>query len=441
MRYIMMHLFGGSLLLAGILLHVTQTGSIVFNYLEGGLSAYLILSGFALNAAIPPLHAWLTDAYPEGTVTGSVYLSAFTTKAAVCVLARGFASWEILIWAGAVMAVYGVVFAFIQNDIRRLLAYHIISQVGYMVCAIGLGTEMAINGAVAHAINNILYKSLLFMGAGTILYMTGRNKMTELGGMAKAMPFVLILYMIGAFSISGFPLFNGFVSKSLVTHAAEMSHMGSVVLLLNLASIGTFLCIGLKLPYFTWFGPKRSIEPKAIPAGMYVGMTLIAIVCIAIGVFPPLLYNILPFPVDYQPYTLHHVMQVVQLLLATGIGFWLLSKKLSVERSITLDVDWFYRRPARLAYIVFVVFPSRVFAAVEEVALRITRSSIRFGSNPISYFSPVSNLMGQRITGVKRQDVQLQDYDPNKYRIMVGAMILILLVAFITSITWSLFAS
>ncbi|MGH7831395.1 MAG: Na(+)/H(+) antiporter subunit D, partial [Candidatus Binatia bacterium] len=328
MRYLLVHLFGGSVLLAGILWHFVDAGSISFDRFDHGSAAYLILFGFSLNAAIPPLHAWLADAYPEGTVTGSVFLSAFTTKTAVYVLARGFAGWDILIWAGVIMAIYGVVFAVLENDIRRLLAYHIISQVGYMVAGVGLGTEAAINGATAHAFSHILYKGLLFMGAGTVLYSTNRSKLTELGGLARAMPVGLSLYMVGAFSISGFPLFSGFVSKSLVIHAAELQHEGAVVLLLYLASVGTFLHTGLKLPYFTWFGPQRVLKPLPIPRNMYAGMILAGTMNIAIGVYPGLLYDLMPFPVVYRPYTTSHVMETLQLLAFTGLGFWLLINKL-----------------------------------------------------------------------------------------------------------------
>ncbi|MGB2814733.1 MAG: Na(+)/H(+) antiporter subunit D, partial [Dehalococcoidales bacterium] len=256
-RYLLVHAFGGSALMAGVLLHLQQTGSLLFTHFDGGVASYLILLAFALNAAIPPLNGWLPDAYPEGTVTGSVFLSAFTTKVAVYALARGFAGLELLIWAGAIMAVYGVVFAFLANDGRRLLSYHIISQVGYMVCGVGIGTAVAVNGAIAHAFAHILYKGLLFMGMGTVLYATGRNRMTELGGLFKKMWPTLIFFMVGAFSISGVPLFSGFVSKSMVIYGAEMEHLGAIVLLLSLASIGTFLSIGLKLPYFTWFSTDR----------------------------------------------------------------------------------------------------------------------------------------------------------------------------------------
>jgi multicomponent Na+:H+ antiporter subunit D len=270
-RYIMVHLFGGICLLAGIILYVQSTGSIAFNVFDWGLgwgyvASYFILIGFLINAAVPPLHAWLADAYPEATITGAVFLTAFTTKSAVYVLIRGFPNVELLIWLGVIMALYGVVFAVLENDIRRLLAYHIISQVGYMVAGVGIGTAMAINGASAHAFCHILYKALLFMGAGAVIEMTGRSKFTELGGLYKYMPLTFWLYMIGAFSISGVPLFNGFVSKTMIVESAAGSHLPLVWLMLECASIGTFLHTGLKVPYLTWFSRKEPVvEAKSHP--------------------------------------------------------------------------------------------------------------------------------------------------------------------------------
>lgn len=441
MRYLIVHLFGGSILIAGVLLHISQTGSSAFNHLDTGLASYLILFAFCLNAAVPPLHAWLSDAYPEGTVTGSVFLSAFTTKTAVYALARGFAGWDILIWAGVIMALYGVIYAVLENDARRLLAYHIISQVGYMVAGVGLGTEMAINGVSAHAFTHILYKGLLFMGAGAVLYATGRSKLSELGGLAKAMPWVFVLYMVGAFSISGFPLFSGFISKSMIIYAAGLGGLGIVVLLLNLASVGTFLHTGLKLPYFTWFGKSDSqespLKPTPLPAGMYIGMALTAVLCIAIGVYPALLYNILPYPVDYQPYTFGHIVETAQILIFTGIGFWLLIKVLKPKATISLDFDWFYRRPAKLAYRVFVVGVSQIFASVEILAVRSVQWLSRVSVNPILYFSEKF----KRDSGKDNRDNTLPDYDPNRQRSLVEPMVLIILLFFIILLAWGLLKS
>ena len=438
-RYLLVHAFGGSVLMAGILLYIGETGSIAFNHFEGGLASYLILFSFALNAAIPPLNGWLPDAYPEGPVTGSVFLSAFTTKVAVYALARGFAGFEILIWAGAIMAVYGVVFAFLANDGRRLLAYHIISQVGYMVCGIGIGTAMAINGAVAHAFAHILYKGLLFMGMGVVLYATGRNKMTELGGLARTMPLALILFMVGAFSISGVPLFSGFVSKSMVIFGAELEHLGAVVLLLNLASIGTFLSIGLKLPYFTWFSTDRALKPGPVPKGMYIGMALAAGLCIAIGIYPALLYNLLPFPVDYHPYTAPHVLQTMQLLIFTGLAFWLVKKRLHAEASFTLDTDWLYRRPARLAYSVFSVYICNLFGAVEKLSLCAVRYIVRLSANPAGYLVENTRTARHVLFGTERPAPEPETFNPDRYRIPLGAMVLVVLLGLIVLLVWDAF--
>ncbi len=439
MRYLLVHLFGGSVLLAGILWHLGETGSILFNHLEGGPAAYLILFGFAVNAAVPPLHAWLSDSYPEATVAGAVFLSAFTTKTAVYALARGFAGWEILMWAGAIMALYGVVFAVLENDIRRLLSYHIISQVGFMVAGVGLGTEAAINGATAHAFAHILYKGLLFMGAGAVLHTTGRSKMTELGGLARSMPLVLSLYMVGAFSISGVPLFSGFVSKSLVLHAAELSHRYSIFLLLSLASVGTFLSLGLKLPYFTWFGAKKSFTPAPAPLSMVLGMVITAGINVAIGVYPDLLYDLLPFPLHYRPYTLLHVTGSMQLLFFTWLGFWFLIDRLSGEATITLDTDWFYRRPSRFAYRLMVVPVNRLFMSLESLTLGFSRSLARVSLNPVGYLL-VSLRSVLYLRGAGDERLEPSVFDPDQYRLPVGIVVLVVLLCFMGLLAWNLFS-
>ena len=438
-RYLLVHAFGGSVLMAGVLWYFSETGSLLFNHFEGGIASYLILFGFMLNAAVPPLNAWLPDAYPEGTVTGSVFLSAFTTKVAVYALARGFAGLELLMWAGAVMAVYGVVFAFLANDGRRLLSYHIISQVGYMVCGVGIGTAVAVNGATAHAFAHILYKGLLFMGMGAVLYATGRNKMTELGGLVRSMWLPLIFFMVGAFSISGVPLFSGFVSKSIVIHAAELEHLGIVVLLLNLASIGTFLSIGLKLPYFTWFSTDRSLKPEPLPLGMYIGMGLTSVICIAIGVYPALLYNLLPYPVHYQPYNTSHLLETMQLLIFTGLAFWLVIRKLHAEENITLDTDWFYRRPSRLAYNMFSVSICRLFGAVENLSLRLVRFTVKLGANPPGYLVETTRSARYFFFRTKKPVPEPLTFSPDRYRITLGVMVLVVLLCLIVLLAWDIF--
>ena len=348
-RYLLVHIAGGVCLMAGILLHYHHTGSLAVTAPDPqqGLAFYLILAGVLLNAAVPPLNAWLTDAYPEASVSGAVFMCAFTTKTAIYVLLRLFPGTELLIGLGTAMAVYGVIYAVLENDCRRLLAYHIVSQVGYMVAAVGIGTPLALNGAAAHAFAHILYKALLFMGAGAAIHVTGRRKLTELGGLYRSMPVTLTLYMIGALSISAFPLFSGFVSKSMVVSAAEQQHLALVTLMLTLASAGTFLHTGLKLPYYLFFGKDRGITAHEPPATMRWAMALAAFCCILIGVFPALLYQLLPFPVDYQPYTPAHITGSLAMLLFTALGFFWLLKQLDPEDTISLDTDWCYRRGAR----------------------------------------------------------------------------------------------
>jgi multicomponent Na+:H+ antiporter subunit D len=358
MRYLFVHILGGKLLLAGSLWHLASTGSLAFTAFELTGATTLILLAFCLSAAVPPLHAWLPDAYPQASVAGTVFLSAYTTKAAVYTLARGFAGFEVLLWVGVVMAIYGVTYAMLENDIRRLLSYHIVSQVGFMVAAVGVGTDDAVNGATAHAFAHILYKGLLLMGAGAVLHATGRSRMTRLGGLANRLPWVLTLYMIGAISISSFPLFSGFVSKELAVQATQYAGYGAAVWVLKLVSVGTFLSTGIKLPYGTFFGPRgagpRTDDGQQLRVGpiaptMYLAMGMAALANLVLGVVPRLLYDLLPHEVDYTPYTTGKVIETLQLLLFTALVAWLLIDRIGPKSMITTDADWFYRRLPRLA--------------------------------------------------------------------------------------------
>ena len=386
-RYLLMHVFGGLLFFAGMMLYYAKTGGLTFEQIlpaNAGLPEYLILAGFGLNAAILPLHAWLPDAYPEATIEGAVFMCAFTTKTAVYVLARGFPGFDILAVLGTAMTVYGVFYAVIENDMRRVLAYHIISQVGYMVAGVGIGSELAINGACAHAFAHILYKALLFMGAGSVLYMAGTAKLSQLGGLWKYMPLTMIFYIVGAISISGFPLFSGFVSKSMIVAAAHGGHHPWLMTFMNLAGIGTFLSVGLKVTYFAFFGKEGTIKPKEPPKNMLWAMGLTSLLCFVIGIYPHALYVLLPYEVEYHPYTMSHVSEMLQILSFTGLVFFLLVKKLSPEDKMNLDMDWFYRKGAWI----FMKIDEKVIAVVDAYWGELYRRlglGFLFGNARLSY--------------------------------------------------------
>jgi multicomponent Na+:H+ antiporter subunit D len=347
-RYILVHIFGGLCLLAGIVFYIQQTGTAEFEYIGlSGTASYLIFIGIALNAAIPPLHPWLQDAYPEATVTGAVFMSALTTKSAVYVMARTFPGTELLIWLGALMTAFPIFYAVLENDIRRVLSYSLINQVGFMMCGIGIGTHLAINGAVSHAFCHILYKALLFMAAGSVLHMTGKIRCTDLGGLYKTMPLTCLFCMIGAASISAFPLFSGFVSKSMIVSASSHEKLTIIWLILQFASAGVFHHAGIKVPFFTFFAEDSGIRTKEPPLNMILAMGIAAFLCVAIAVFPRPLYDILPYPVHYVPYTAAHVVGQLQLLMFGALAFCLLilSGYYPAEmRAINLDTDWFYRK-------------------------------------------------------------------------------------------------
>lgn len=350
LRYLIIQVGSGVLLLTGALVLRHETNSIAFGHI--GIESFggiLIFISFGVKAAFPLLHNWLQDSYPEATVTGTVFLSAFTTKLAIYALARGFAGTEILIWIGAVMTAFPIFYAVIENDLRRVLTYSLNNQLGFMVVGIGIGTELALNGAASHAFAHILYKALLFMSMGAVLFRTGTVKGSELGGLYKSMPWTTGLCIIGAASISGFPLFSGFVTKSMIlTAAAEEGYWVTWAVLL-FASAGVFHHSGIKIPFFAFFAHDQGHRVREAPMNMLVAMGLAAALCIAIGVYPEPLYALLPYPVNYVPYTTAHVITVLQLLAFAALAFAVLMRTGLYPpelRSTNLDTDWFYRRLA-----------------------------------------------------------------------------------------------
>jgi multicomponent Na+:H+ antiporter subunit D len=343
-RYAIMHLLGGVILKVGIEGVMVHTGSIeVRPMLADNFDHWMILIGILINAAAPPVSAWLSDAYPESSPTGSVFLSAFTTKTAVLALILLFPGEPVLIGIGLFMVMYGIIYALLENNIRRILAFSIVNQVGFMVCAIGIGTQMAINGAAAHAFAHIIYKALLFMSAGAVVYRTGRNKCSEVGGLFRTMPLTAVCGIVGALAISGFPLTSGFTTKTMISQAAANESLVWVYFLLAAASAGVFLHAGIKFPWFVFFQRDSGLRPKDAPWNMAVAMVFFAVLCILFGMAPQLIYNYLPYPVDYEAYSASKVVFYLQLLLFSGLAFFLLLPLMRRTETLSLDTDWLWR--------------------------------------------------------------------------------------------------
>lgn len=345
MRYVVIHLLGGVALMIGIIGQIAQSGSIEFAAMSlDGVYRWLILLGFLVNLAAWPFNAWLPDAYPEASPWGTVFLSAFTTKTAVYTLMVAFPGETVLIAIGLVMVFYGIIYALLENDMRRILAYSICNQVGFMVTGIGIGTDLAINGAAAHAFTHIIYKGLLLMSAGAVLYQTGKRKCSDLGGLFQSMPITTVCAIIGALAISSFPLTSGFVSKNMISAAAGELHMTVVYFLLAAASAGVFLHAGIKFPWFVFFQKDSGLRPPDPPVNMRLAMIAFAFLCIAIGVMPGPLYALLPYPVDFVPYAGDKVVFYLQILLFAGLAFFVMLPWMKRTLTVTLDTDWIYRR-------------------------------------------------------------------------------------------------
>ena len=378
MRYLVIQMSSGLLLLAGAVLIAQKTGSVEFTHMRlDSLATWAIFLGFGIKCAFPLLHNWMQDAYPEATVTGTVALGSFTTKMAIYALARGFAGESLLIPIGALMTAFPIFYAVIENDLRRVLAYSLNNQLGFMVVGIGLGTEMAINGAIAHAVNNILFKGLLFMSIGAVLLRTGTAKGSELGGLYKSMPWTTGFCLVGAASISAFPLFAGFVSKGMILAATADQGHWFVWLVLLFASAGVFHHSGIKIPYFAFFAHDSGIRCREAPLNMLAAMGIMAALCIFIGVYPYILYGMLPFAVTYIPYTVEHVMTQMQLLLFSALAFTLLMRTGIYPpelRSTNLDFDWLYRR-------LIPVFLGKASRVSEALQTRLAQAASTVTSN------------------------------------------------------------
>jgi multicomponent Na+:H+ antiporter subunit D len=265
-----------------------------------------------------------------------------------------------------------------------------VCQLGYMVVGIGIGSAIALNGAAAHAITNILFKGLLLMSVGSVIHMTGKYKLSELGGLYKSMPTALIMYMVGAFAISSVPFFNGFVSKSLIIEGVAQKEMAVVWAMIIIASAGTFLSVGLKLPYLAFFGKDSNIrvDERKVPKNMLFAMGLTAALCIFIGVFPNSLYLFLQHqPVSFNLYTPEHVFNEIAFLMFVALVFFIYIKDIKVVPTINLDVDWFYRKAGNFVLRIFNYQLSKFSKWTENVFLRLGAKSLWVSYNPATWFS------------------------------------------------------
>ncbi|MBJ95799.1 MAG: Na(+)/H(+) antiporter subunit D [Rickettsiales bacterium] len=413
LRYLLIQVGSGVILLAGVILYysgqpqaerslafVQMAGNNGISLAEAGLGVQLIFLAFGIKAAFPLLHNWLQDAYPEATVVGTVFLSAFTTKLAIYTLARGFPGTEILIPIGAVMTLFPIFFAVIENDLRRVLAYSLNNQLGFMVVGIGIGTQLALNGTAAHAFAHIIYKGLLFMAMGAVLYRAGTIKASELGGLYKSMPWTTAFCIVGSLSIAGFPLFSGFISKSMVLAAGAEAHMIVLSIALLIASAGVVDHSGIKIPFFAFFAHDSGRRVEKAPLNMRIAMGLAAALCLFLGFGPgmEMLYSILPYQeaiASYDPWTASHVLFYLQLLLFAALAFgilYLTGLYPPELRAINLDTDVIYRKllPAVISPMGRII--GTVNAAARTQALRIVRWLVNESK---SQSSPTTGLLGE----------------------------------------------
>jgi len=394
-RYAVLHGIGGTLLLGAVVWHYVAVDSFLFAAADGGLAGpvapVLAALGIGVNVGFVGLHAWLPDTYPRPHVAASVFLCVYTTKTGVYGMYRAFPDGELAIaYMGGVMAVFGATYALFQNDMRRLLSYHIQSQVGYMVAGVGIGTALGQAGAMAHVFNHILYKGLLFMTAGVVIYRTGTESLKKLGGLGREMPVTAIAFTVAALSIAGFPLFNGFVSKGIIISASHydfadgpLAFGGRTTLewLLMIGGVGTFLSF-IKFGYYAFLHGEYDGSVADANRGQTVAMLSVAALCVVFGVFDSALFALLPFDVTseavvshaYTTYTVDHVVEGVALAAIGLVGFVLIKRPLASLGKVP-DVDSLYNPAALYGTRGVVVAVTELYAAVDRLVVRATRET------------------------------------------------------------------
>lgn len=326
LRFMFMQLSGGLFLLFGILKHYAAVGSFTLVTPEAGLIFFII--GIGIKSSFLPFHFWLPWGYPAASFSSSVLLSILTTKIGVYSVTRILPSLDFLPLMGGTMAIFGVCMAILQKDLRKLLSYHVISQVGYMIAAVGMGVPFSVDGGFLHLFNHMIYKSLLFMSAGALIFVTGKENMKELQhnqnseiknnvfSVLKSVPLAAISAVIGALAISGVPPFNGYVSKYLLKYA--LTGNGIVEIMLFVAGIGT----ALSLTKFVYFGfiASRIDNIRPLPFTMKLSMITMASLTLIYGLWPELIKQILPYSSSLNVY---NIGGLTKALIPVTLGFLL----------------------------------------------------------------------------------------------------------------------
>jgi multicomponent Na+:H+ antiporter subunit D len=453
-RYAIAHGIGGSILLGAVVWQYVAVGSFRFaaaDGMAGTMPMLLAALGIGVNVGFVGLHTWLPDTYPAPHVAASVFLCVYTTKTGVYAMFRAFPEGHLTIaYMGGAMAVFGAGMALLQEDMRRLLSYHIISQVGYMVAGVGIGTHVATAGAFGHVFNHILYKALLFMSIGVVIYRTGVEDITEVGGLWKVMPVTFVSYLLGAAAISGVPGFNGFVSKGIVIAEAHHIHeytVGSKSLplggedvlwwLLIVGGVGTFMSF-IKLGYYVFFHGEATIDPEDARPGQAVPMLAVGGLCVAFGLLPGVLFEVLPHTAEVaaevHPYTTSHVLEAVVLGVVALIGFFALKSTLARATWIP-DVDRVLNPALFYGGRALVLAVTETWAAADSVAVAVATGATRVGADPRRY----AYVASRRLPGVDAAGTDAADDGRLELRASMGTSVLLVALALTAALLVLLF--
>jgi multicomponent Na+:H+ antiporter subunit D len=403
-RYAVFHGTGGVLVMLAVAAHYVETGTFVYEAagIADGIPALLAVLGMGVNVAFIGVHTWLPDTYPRPHFAASVFLSVYTTKTSAFVLYRAFpleggSDLSIYVaYMGGLMAVYGATFALLQHDMRALLSYHIQAQLGYIVAGIGIGSPLAVAGAMSHLFNNVLFKSLLFMAVGVVIYRTGEEDLYELGGLWREMPLTAVGFGLGALSITAIPGFNGYVSKGMIFDAADPGYYGqpeyqALYWLLWLGAIGTLLSF-IKLGYYVFFHGESDIEVADARPGQTVAMLGLGGACLLFGVWWQGLADLAPtihgLEFEYygghshlHPYSPSHLQTAGILTGVAAVGFVVVRKPLSKldlgdPAMVVYPATYYGSRWTMLAV-------TETYAAVDRAVVGGVKRCYWLGNNPV----------------------------------------------------------